>query len=139
MPASRTVSTPSRCTGTATTSPGSPLASSRASAAAPSTPSAARASAPAPITGLRRPPGVTGRASAAAPASGPAEVVNVGRTAGSANGGLQRISERRGLVRSQLDDEPATTLEGHAHHDAATLLGDLQGTVAGPRLHRRHA
>src|SRR5215468_7010033 len=53
--------------------------------------------------------------------------------------GLQRIPELVGLLGRHLDDEAPTTLERDAHHDAATLLGDLKGTVAGPGLHGRHS
>src|SRR4029453_14206500 len=56
----------------------------------------------------------------------------------SADDRLQRITKCVGLVRSHLNDETATTLQRDAHHDAATLLGDLQRTIARPRLHRRH-
>src|SRR5439155_1628573 len=38
-----------------------------------------------------------------------------------------------------LDDEAPTTLERDAHHDAPSLRGDLEGTVAGPGLHGRHS
>src|SRR5205085_11784503 len=56
----------------------------------------------------------------------------------SARGGLERVPERVRLVGRHLDDEPATALQRNAHDDAAALLGDLQRTVARPRLHRRH-
>src|SRR5690606_12338587 len=52
---------------------------------------------------------------------------------------LERVSERGCLLGLQLDHEAATPLERHAHHDAAALLGDLERTVTGPRLPRRHA
>src|SRR3954454_7194419 len=84
-------------------------------------------------------PGVTGSARVP-PASGPAERDRVGApVAASANGGLQGVAERRCLVRGELDDEPAATLQGDAHDDAPPLLGDLERAVTGPRLHRRHA
>src|SRR5215470_3710853 len=57
----------------------------------------------------------------------------------SAGGGLQRVAQGAGLVRRHLDDKAPTTLERHAHDDAASLLGDLEGTVAGPGLHGRHS
>src|SRR3954451_15791052 len=56
----------------------------------------------------------------------------------SADDRLQRVTKGAGLVRSHLNDETATTLERDAHHDAAPFLGDLQRTIARPRLHRRH-
>src|SRR3954467_5774834 len=49
-----------------------------------------------------------------------------------------RVTKGVGLVRSHLNDETATTLQRDAHHDAAPFLGDLQRTIARPRLHRRH-
>ena len=52
---------------------------------------------------------------------------------------LERVPELAGLVGRQLDDEPPATLERDPHHDAPPLLGDLERTVARPRLHRRHA
>ena len=42
------------------------------------------------------------------------------------------------LVGVQLDHQSATAFEGDPHHDAATLLGDLERAVARPRLHGRH-
>src|SRR5207248_11405353 len=60
------------------------------------------------------------------------------RDAVSAGGGLERVPERVRLVGSHFNDEPATTLQRYAHDDAAALLGDLQRTIARPRLHRRH-
>src|SRR5205814_4957875 len=57
----------------------------------------------------------------------------------SADGPLQGVAKRRCLVRGQFDDEPAATLERDTHDDAPPFLGDLEGTVTGPRLHRRHA
>src|SRR3954451_12875558 len=56
----------------------------------------------------------------------------------SADDRLQRVTKCVGLVRSHLNDETATTLQRNAHHDAAPFLGDLQRTIARPRLHRRH-
>src|SRR5690348_7334647 len=48
-------------------------------------------------------------------------------------------TERAGLLGVQLDDQPAPALERDSHDDAAPLLGDLERTIARPRLHRRHA
>jgi hypothetical protein len=61
-----------------------------------------------------------------------------GHHAVSADSGLKGIAECLGLVGRQLDDEPTTTLEWHAHHDPAALLRDLKRTITRPRLHRRH-
>ncbi|GGM83745.1 hypothetical protein GCM10010106_32990 [Thermopolyspora flexuosa] len=52
---------------------------------------------------------------------------------------LQSIAQGTGLIRRELDDEPPATLQGDPHDYAPSFLGDLQRTVAGPRLHRRHA
>ena len=51
---------------------------------------------------------------------------------------LRAFAESAGLLGVELDNEAATAFERDAHHDAASLLGDLQRTVARPRLHRRH-
>src|SRR5512139_1022731 len=56
----------------------------------------------------------------------------------SAGGGLQRLAELVGLILGHLDDEPPTTFQRDPHDDAPPLLGDLQRTVACPRLHGRH-
>src|SRR6266542_1583311 len=73
------------------------------------------------------------------PSAAPPEKSRGARTrTDSTSGGLQRISEGVGLVRGHLDDQPATTLQRNPHDDAPALLGDLQRTVARPRLHRRH-
>src|SRR3954451_7885113 len=57
---------------------------------------------------------------------------------GSADDVLEGIPESTGLLGVQLHDQATTALERDAHHDAASFLGDLQRTVACPRLHRRH-
>src|SRR4051794_4528054 len=57
---------------------------------------------------------------------------------GSADDVLEGIPESAGLLGVQLDNQATTALERDAHHDAASFLGDLQRTVARPRLHRRH-
>src|SRR4051812_35456654 len=173
-PTSSTVLTPSRATGTSTTSPALPVASLAASRAAASTPRPASTSSPRP-TDAEGSPGTTGTASTSpAPVSGPALAsssialtrllhrlerpspnmrtpdMRQPQRSGSAGadqwGGkrsadstLQRVTERGRLVRRQFDDEPATALERHPHHDAPPLLGDLEWAVTGPRLHRRHA
>src|SRR5439155_8369132 len=123
------------------------------STAKPSTPRASRTSAaPGPrTTSSSEPPEVrTGRATASAPVTasgdrslransggetcggrsreGASAVERAGVTT-SADDVLERISERTGLIGVQLDNEAATTLEGNAHHDAASFLGDLQRTV----------
>src|SRR5947209_17450093 len=41
---------------------------------------------------------------------------------GLSNGRLQCVTELRGLIGGQLDNEPAATLQRDAHHDAAALL-----------------
>src|SRR5690349_15070040 len=56
----------------------------------------------------------------------------------SARSGFQRLAQRVGLIGRHLHDEPAPTLERDPHDDAAALLGDLERTVACPRLHGRH-
>src|SRR5262245_40723691 len=70
--------------------------------------------------------------------SGPADRLGglVGTSAGDV---LQGIAERARLVARHLHDEPPATLERNSHDDAAPLLGDLKRSVAGPRLHGRHA
>jgi hypothetical protein len=57
----------------------------------------------------------------------------------SSNGRLECVTELRGLIGGQLNDEPAATFQWDAHHDATTLLGHLERAIARPRLHRRHA
>src|SRR3954466_12402727 len=57
---------------------------------------------------------------------------------GSADDVLEGIPESTGLLGVQLDNQATTALERDAHHDAASFLGDLQRTVACPRLHGRH-
>src|SRR5436190_1994792 len=52
--------------------------------------------------------------------------------------GFQRLTERSGLIRRHLHDQPAATLEWDAHDDATAFFGDLQRSVAGPWLHGRH-
>src|SRR5262249_50842590 len=53
--------------------------------------------------------------------------------------GAQRLAKFASLIRRHLDDEPSTTLERDAHHDAPSLLSHLKGTVTGPGLHGRHS
>ena len=55
------------------------------------------------------------------------------------DGRLQCVTELRGLVGGQFDNEPAATFQRDAHHDATALLGHLERAIARPRLHRRHA
>jgi len=57
---------------------------------------------------------------------------------GSADSRFERFPERGCLRGRQLHDEPPTALQRDAHDYAAPLLGDLQRTIACPRLHRRH-
>src|ERR1700761_5773170 len=57
----------------------------------------------------------------------------------STNDLLECGTELRGLIGGQLNDEPATTFQRDAHHDATALLGHLERAIARPRLHRRHA
>src|SRR6476660_590211 len=54
----------------------------------------------------------------------------------SADDGRQGLTQLRGLGRVELDHQPSTALERHAHHDAAPLLRDLERAVTGPRLVR---
>ena len=61
-----------------------------------------------------------------------------GTTEGSPDHGLQGVTKFSRLVRRQLNNESAAAFKRDAHHDAAALLGDLERTVARPRLHRRH-
>ncbi len=58
---------------------------------------------------------------------------------GSASGSLERVSQRSGLRRRHLDNEPAATFKRDPHDDAAPFFGDLERTVTRPRLHGRHA
>ena len=51
---------------------------------------------------------------------------------------LESITEGTRLFGVQLDDQAATAFEGDTHDNAPALLGDLQRTIARPRLHRRH-
>ena len=51
---------------------------------------------------------------------------------------LECLAERGCLVLVELHHETATAFEGNPHHDATTLLGDLERAVARPRLHGRH-
>jgi hypothetical protein len=73
----------------------------------------------------------------ALPGSGQAGSIG-GDRQGSADGRLEGLAQRNRLVRRQLDHQPPAALKRDAHHDAATLFGDLERTVACPRLHRRH-
>jgi len=57
---------------------------------------------------------------------------------GSADGRLEGFAQRNRLVGRQLNDQPPAALKRDAHNDAATLFGDLERTIACPRLHRRH-
>src|SRR6201996_67976 len=57
----------------------------------------------------------------------------------SSNGRLECVTELRGLIGGQLNDEPAAPLQRDAHHNATALLGHLERAIARPRLHRRHA
>src|SRR5487761_604724 len=57
----------------------------------------------------------------------------------STNDLLECGTELRGLIGGQLNDEPATTFQRDAHHDAPAPLGHLERAIARPRLHRRHA
>src|SRR5690606_18365438 len=52
---------------------------------------------------------------------------------------VECVGEFTGLGRGQLDHQTPTALQRNPHDDAATLLGDLQRSISGPRLHRRHA
>src|SRR4051794_3171255 len=168
-PTSSTVLTPSRATGTSMTSPALPAASLAARGAAASTPRPVSTSPPRPTDAEGSPGTTGTARTSPAPVSGPAlassSIALTGAlhaleraapdmrqpqrsgSAGadqwggkrSADSTLQRVTERGRLVRRQFDDEPATALERHPHHDAPPLLGDLEWAVTGPRLHRRHA
>ncbi len=80
-----------------------------------------------PRTDATRPPHVVGASSA---------VLRCG--SGQAFAVVDGLTEGTDLIRRHLDNEPAAALEGHAQHDAATFLGDLERAVARPRLHCRH-
>jgi len=51
---------------------------------------------------------------------------------------MQGVTQRGRLVGRELHDEPTATFEWYAHDQAASLLGDLERTVARSRLHGRH-
>src|SRR5690606_27215229 len=58
--------------------------------------------------------------------------------ADSAGDGLEGLAQLAGLGGVQLDDQATAALQRDTHDDAASLLGDLERSVARPRLHRSH-
>src|SRR5450631_657689 len=133
-------------TGSAPMSPTPPLTFSRVSTAMTASTSAPNALIAARARASRTPTssaGLSATTSAATPAGTDDEAVRVGGAGAdisrSASDVLESLAKGGGLVRGQFDNEPATTFERHAHHDAASLFGDLERTVARPRLHGRHA
>jgi hypothetical protein len=57
----------------------------------------------------------------------------------SADDGFERIPQLGRFIGVQLDDEATTAFQRNPHHDPPALFGDLERTIARPRLHRRHA
>src|SRR5262249_12947342 len=89
----------------------------------------------------RAPAGPAPAAAAGPPGPGQSAPADprAGLVAPSAGALLQGIPARARPVARRLHDEPPATLERNSHDDAAPLLGDLKRSVAGPRLHGRHA
>ena len=66
------------------------------------------------------------------------EASRVGGTSGHAVAACNCVSQCSGLVGGHFDDQPSATLQRHAQNDPAAFFGDLEWTISGPRLHRRH-